>query len=96
MELNVQKIQEEGFFRKSDGKISHYVKRAPGGEDWNSILKRARRFLARVRRQYRGKTVVLVSHGVFILACVSILTGRKPPELWDLQVRNAHVICERL
>lgn len=84
------------FFHKSDGRLSHYVKKAPGGEDWNSILKRARRFLARMRREYRGKSVVLVSHGVFILACVSILTGRRPPKLWDLRVRNAHVICERI
>lgn len=89
-------LHPQHFFYKTDGRISHYVKKAPGGEDWNRILKRARRFLARVRREYRGKTVVLVSHGVFILACVSILTGRKPPELWDLRVRNAHVICEKI
>ena len=90
------KKHPEFFFHKSDGRISHYVKKAPGGEDWNDILRRARSFLARVRREHAGKKVVLVSHGVFILACVSILTGRKPPRLWDLRVRNAHVICERI
>ncbi len=90
------KTHPDYFFRKSDGSLSHYVHRVPGGETWEDIVKRARKFLARMRREYGGKEVVLVSHGVFILACVSILTGRKPPQLWDLRVRNAHVICEKI
>ncbi|VVB57487.1 2,3-bisphosphoglycerate-dependent phosphoglycerate mutase [uncultured archaeon] len=84
------------FFRKTNGKISHYLKKAPGGETWGDILKRARRFLAFVRKTYPQKRVVLIAHGVFILACVSVLTGIKPPKLWDLHVKNAHMICERL
>jgi len=93
--VEMTKKHPEYFFRKTDGHLSHYLKRAPGGEKWSDILRRARRFLARTRREYRGKTVVLVSHGVFILACVSVLTGRKPPKLWDLHVPNAHMICQR-
>ncbi len=89
------KTHSEYFFKKTDGTISHYLQRAPGGESWADIVRRARKFLKHMCKEHRGKTVVLVSHGVFILACVSVLTGKKPPQLWDLRVRNTNMICER-
>jgi broad specificity phosphatase PhoE len=84
------------FFRKKDGRITHYLKKVPGGESWRGILKRARNFLLMVRKKYAGKKVVLISHGVFILACISIIKGIKPPKLWDLHVKNAQMVCLKI
>lgn len=77
------------FFRYPDGRLSNFVKTTPGGESWKHVISRARKFLLMLKRGHAGKTVAVVAHGVFLLACVHLLTGARPPHLWELRFTNA-------
>lgn len=90
--LRLVETHPKNFFRKSNGRISHYLITIPGGESWEGVKKRAKRFLSTVRDAYPGKKVVVVAHGVFIIACVSQLTGVKPPKLWNYHLQNAQAV----
>ncbi|MCL6088885.1 MAG: histidine phosphatase family protein [Candidatus Marsarchaeota archaeon] len=86
----------ELFYRYADGRVSHFFKRAPGGESWASVLGRAGRLLNYLKKHHRGERVVLVSHGVLLLACISRLCSKKPPALLDLRLKNAEPVRMRI
>lgn len=86
----------ENFFRRADGTLTHFLIGVPGGESWEGVRKRARRFLSTIRGHYAGKRVVVFAHGVFIIACVGLLTGARPPRLWDYHLQNAQAVRFRL
>ncbi len=79
----------ERFFPYEDGRRSHFLKSVPDGESWEEVVGRARRFLKMVKEGYRGKKLLVVSHGVFIIACTSLLSGIRPPRLWECRLKNA-------
>ncbi len=87
--LKLVKEHPERFFPYEDGRRSHFLKTVPGGESWNDVLGRARRFLAWVRKAHPGKRILVVSHGVFDIACASLLSGIEPPRLWECRLKNA-------
>jgi len=89
--LHMKEKSPAYFFRYTDGRLSHFVKNTPNGESWDRVLARAKGFLLSLKRGHKGKTIVVVSHGVFLIACVQVLTGIKPPKLWDLRFGNTGV-----
>jgi len=86
--LLMKEKQPTLFFRYSDGRLSHFVKSTPNGESWKMVIARARRFLAQLKKEHSNRTIAVVSHGVFLLACVHALTGIKPPKLLDMRFGN--------
>lgn len=90
--LRLVETHPKNFFKKTNGRISHYLITVPGGENWEGVRKRAKRFLSTIKDHYGGKKVVVFAHGVFIIACIEELTGMKPPKLWDFHVQNAQAV----
>ena len=86
----------ELFYRYAGGRVSHFFRRAPGGEPWASVLGRAGRLLNYLKKHHRGERVVLVSHGVLLLACISRLCSKKPPALLELRLKNAEPVRMRI
>jgi probable phosphoglycerate mutase len=63
---------------------------APDGESWNSFHERVRTMLARVAREYEGKSVVAVCHGGVIMASMRLLLGVSPAHRDGGQLRPSN------
>jgi len=50
------------FFSKKEKK-EKFTKSPPGGESWNEVKKRMLQFINEVDRKYKGKNILIVSHG---------------------------------
>jgi broad specificity phosphatase PhoE len=46
-----------------------------GGESFEDLWERAKKFVRLVLREYKGSTVLVVSHGVFLQMCHGVLRG---------------------
>lgn len=77
------------YFFKDGERRTHYLIKVPGGEGWHAIVRRAGKWLAKVKKGHAGKTVVAVSHGVFMHACVEAAGMAKAPEVFRLDFKNA-------
>jgi probable phosphoglycerate mutase len=80
------------FFPYPNGRMSHYLRLVPGGENWAHMRRRARRVLATITDTYAGKKVMIVAHGGIVLACVSLLSDIRPPQLWTLRLKNGQAV----
>ena len=78
------------YFFYDEGTVSTYMVRVPGGESWAAICHRARKFLMHAKKKYPGKTIVAVSHGVFMHACWSVKNKIPAPEVYRINIRNTH------
>ncbi len=78
------------YFFYDEGTVTTYMVKVPGGESWATICKRARKFLAKMKKEYAGKKIVAVSHGVFMHACWSIVKKIPAPEIYRINIRNTH------
>lgn len=78
------------YFFYDEGTVSTYMVKVPGGESWSAICRRARKFLAKMKKEYAGKKVVVFSHGVFMHACWSVHNGIPAPEVYRVNIRNTH------
>ncbi|MFH1841205.1 MAG: histidine phosphatase family protein [Candidatus Nealsonbacteria bacterium] len=68
--LNGKKIKEVGKFWNKEGKLSpleYFSKRfkiaPPGGETYADMEKRVYNFLKEVDKKYKGKNILIISHG---------------------------------
>ncbi len=58
------------------GDISErFEKRPAGGESWNNVIKRLRSFLDDVEKNYKGKNILVVSHGDPVWLMAGIIRG---------------------
>ncbi len=74
------------FFVGKD--IGHsYTIRAPNGESWTQMKKRAAKLLAWLDKEYAGKKVVLVSHSDFINCCYGVRFGLPDSEVFHRRDR---------
>ncbi len=80
------------FFSYPDGRKSHFMRNAPGGESWARMRARSRRVLATLADYYGGRKVMVVAHGGIVLACVSLLSDLEPPQLWTLRLHNGQAV----
>ena len=65
---------EEEFFRTVDeSKLPRTQYKPEGGESFVEVKKRAQDFINKLFKNYKGKTVLVVSHGGFIKMMLGIL-----------------------
>ncbi|MFH1306179.1 MAG: histidine phosphatase family protein [Candidatus Micrarchaeota archaeon] len=76
------------FFDYENGRKSHFLKKVPGGESWEDTKKRAGKAMREIKRKYKGKKVVAISHGIFSVACINLIAKIKPPKLWNYRLKN--------
>ncbi len=82
---------EELYKARKESGISRVEFRPEGGENYIDIKKRAEKFLNEVFDKYKGKTVLLISHGGLIAILLAILL-KKPIETFSpAQYHNAGV-----
>lgn len=55
--------KKEDFYRDFPSGISRFSKRPKNGENWNDIQKRILAFMKELEKKYKGKTILIVSHG---------------------------------
>lgn len=65
--------------------------RPEGGESFTELRERAKRFLERLREEYKGKTVLISSHGWFSAMLLGILLNMPIEEAADLDLENASI-----
>jgi broad specificity phosphatase PhoE len=63
----------------------------PDGESYLHILERARKFLDRIMKEHRDKTVLVVSHGGFIRSLLSLVLDKPIREMSEAKVPNTCV-----
>jgi broad specificity phosphatase PhoE len=63
--------------------------RPSGGESINEVKTRANRFTGRLLQGHKGKTVLVVSHGVTLRILTAILLGIPPALFMDHRLKNA-------
>jgi len=57
-----------------------FDKRPAGGESWRDVMDRASSFLADVEKGYKGKNILIVSHGDPVWLMAGLLSGLKEEE----------------
>jgi probable phosphoglycerate mutase len=63
--------------------------RPPGGESANDVYTRVLKFIEYILRKNKGKSILLVSHGVTIRILIAALLGNPPKYLNDIRFKNA-------
>ena len=63
--------------------------RPPGGESVNDIKKRVVNFTNNILKKHRGKSVLIVSHGVALRILIGSFLGTPPEQSVGLRLKNA-------
>jgi len=58
-----KKILAEDFYKDFPDPRKRFEKGPAGGESWNDVIVRVKSFLEESEKKYRGKKILLVSHG---------------------------------
>lgn len=82
--------QEYNTARDASG-LPKYMWRPRGGENYPDIVERAKKFLDQIFKKYRDKTVLVVTHGGFIRAIVSVCLDTPLKDASELEVPNTCV-----
>jgi probable phosphoglycerate mutase len=88
----VKKLYPKSFFSYANGEKSNFVINCPNGESYEQIKKRAKKFLDFLKENYKNKTIFVFSHGVFIISIIELITKIKPPQVFNLHLKNAEWI----
>jgi broad specificity phosphatase PhoE len=68
------------------------LKKVPGGESWEQTRARGKKALEIIRRKYKGKKVLAFAHGILIISMVNLMSGIKPPKLWNYRLKNCEYV----
>jgi len=69
----------------------------PGGESRKEVLTRALAIIGKIREQFPGKRILIVSHEGIVKSLIYHLAGRAflPEEKKLIQKRQLHLLCEK-
>ena len=85
------KPRQEYYNHVNESKYSRTEHRPQGGESFADLRIRAQSFLDRLYEKYRGKTVLVVSHGGFIKMVLGILLKKPIDEAIRINQENTCV-----
>jgi probable phosphoglycerate mutase len=83
----------EYFFDYEDGTKSHFLKKVPNGESWEDTKKRAKSAITQIKHlSATKKCVVVICHGIMIMAMINLIAKIKPPKLWAYRLHNCDYV----
>lgn len=65
----------ESFFKVRNASDDRYNFRSDGGESYIDVIKRAGEFLYKIEREYKGKNILIISHGAVTRALELVSNG---------------------
>lgn len=87
-EFDLRKKEEFREARAQSG-LSKATFRPKDGENFYDMMERAKVFLKLIKSEYKGKNVLVATHGDFIRAFISVLLNRAIEDAPDIQQQNA-------
>ncbi len=89
---NLEGWPADEFIRKRESLgFERHEFRPDGGENYEDVRKRAGRFYMMLTDNYRKKTVLVVSHGEFILNLIGLVLGESPERTGKRKLDNASI-----
>ncbi|MEM4137165.1 MAG: histidine phosphatase family protein [Candidatus Anstonellaceae archaeon] len=96
--VEIKKLYPKYFIPYPNGELSNFISHCPNGESYEKLKKRVKKIFLEIKENYRGKKILVFCHGVVAIALIELVTKIKPPQLLNLQLKNAdfvHFIFEK-
>jgi broad specificity phosphatase PhoE len=81
--------RKQDYRKFFSGIKERFVKRPPGGENWNDVGKRVKNFLDEIEKKYKNKNILIVSHGDPLWLLEGIFNNTGKEELLNNRVKRA-------
>lgn len=79
---------KEKFYFHFPNNIKRFTRRPRGGESWNNVKKRMLGAVKDLEKRYKGKTILIVSHGDPLMVLQGILQGLSDKEILKQKINN--------
>ena len=75
--------------------LTRFTHKPEKGENYSMVKKRAERFLKKIKKEFKGKTLLVCSHGAYNKVLLSIILGKKMEEVvenWEQKNTCVNII----